>query len=153
LISYEIVFTVALVVSTFLAVHLEESVHAVASFGFMIILLSGLYFSLGAPFAAVFQLAIGVGTLAVFFLAGEMLASKKEPTQRLRGKLLGVLAAVILSLPSIALSVTPNVQINSKGVPFSEALWGLRGLDVAAQGFVILVISMGVAIILKRRRS
>ncbi len=153
MISYDIPITVALIVSAFLSIHLDENIHAVASFGAMMVLLSGLYFALGALFAAVFQLAIGVGTIAVFFLAGEMLSSKKRSKQSVKNKISGVIIATVLSIPSIILTVTPPIQTAPSSISFSEALWRLRGLDLTAQAFVILVISLGVSIILKRRRS
>ena len=153
MIPFDAVIAVALITSAFLSIILEENIHAVVFFGATIVLLSSLYFALGAIFAAIFQLAIGVGTIAVFFLAGEMLSSKKPPKQTLRSKLIGVIAALAISIPSVTLSITPKIGGTFEGLEFSEALWKLRGIDLTAQAFVILVISIGVSIILKRRRS
>ena len=153
MIPFDAVIAVALITSAFLSIILEENIHAVVFFGATIVLLSSLYFALGAIFAAIFQLAIGVGTIAVFFLAGEMLSSKKPLKQTLRSKVIGVIAALAISIPSVTLSITPKIGSTFKGLGFSEALWRLRGIDLTAQAFVILVISIGVSIILKRRRS
>ncbi|RJS85894.1 hypothetical protein CW702_00540 [Candidatus Bathyarchaeota archaeon] len=153
MILIETAIAIALIMSAFLSITLKESIHAVASFGIMMVLLTSLYFALGAPFAAIFQLAIAVGTVAVFFLAGEMLSSKKTSRQTAKVKAAEVIAALAISIPSVTLKITPAVSAVSEGLRFSEVLWRLRGLDLTAQAFVILVISIGASVILRRRRS
>ncbi|MBO3802435.1 MAG: NADH-quinone oxidoreductase subunit J, partial [Candidatus Brockarchaeota archaeon] len=66
-----------------MALHLENITHAVISFAVALVALSALYFYVEAPFAAIFQLVVGAGTIAVFLLAGEMLSPKGEKAQRL----------------------------------------------------------------------
>jgi len=150
---YEEILGVALVVSAFLAVHLENTTHAVISFGATFMVLSALYFALNTPFAALFQLIIAVGTIAVFFLAGEMLTPKTKSHQKLRNRVLGVIVAVALSLPAILLDLQADTLINPHNLSFSSALWEFRALDVIAQGVVILVLALGVATVLKERRK
>ena len=150
---YEEILAVALVVSAFLAVHFEDTTHAVISFGAMFTVLSALYFALNTPFAALFQLVIAVGTIAVFFLAGEMLTPKKESRQKLRNVVLGVVIAVALSLPAILLDLQADALMNPHNLSFFSALWEYRALDVIAQGVVILVLALGVATVLKERRK
>ena len=67
----ETALAIGLVTSAVFAIYLKETVASVLSLGSMLILLSLLYFSLNAPFAAIFQLALGIGTVAVFLLAGD----------------------------------------------------------------------------------
>jgi len=150
---YEEILAVALVVSAFLAVHLENTMHAVISFGSMFTVLSALYFALNTPFAALFQLIIAVGTVAVFFLAGEMLTPKTKSHQKLRNIVLGAVIAVGLSLPSILLDLQADTLMNPHNLSFSSALWEFRALDVIAQGVVILVLALGAATVLKERRK
>lgn len=144
---------VMLVVSAFLALHLENVTYAVVSFGVMFTVLSVLYFSLNAPFAAVFQLVVAVGTIAVFFLAGEMLTPKRRIPQRLWSKIVGVIIAVGLSVPSILLDFETNALMNLHDLSFASALWEFRALDVIAQGVVILILALGVVMILKERKK
>lgn len=151
--SYEDLFAVAFVVSAFLALHLENVTYAVISFGAMFTVLSALYFSLNAPFAAVFQLVIAVGTIAVFFLAGEMLKPKRQIPQKFQSKILGIIVAVGLSVPSILLDFEADALMKPYSLSFSSALWEFRALDVIAQGVVILTLALGVLIVLKERKK
>lgn len=150
---YEDAFAVALVVSAFLALHLRSVAYAVISFGVMFTVLSALYFTLGAPFAAVFQLVVAVGTIAVFFLAGEMLTPERETRQKLGSKILGVVIACGLSVPSILLDFEATTSMKTHYLPFSSALWEFRALDVIGQGVVVLALALGVVMVLKERRK
>lgn len=149
---HEAVLAVMLVVSAFLAVYFEEAVYAVASFGIMLILLSVLYFSLNAVFAAVFQLAIGIGTIAVLFLAGEMLKRKTGSEMTVKRGILGLMIALLISIPSLLDFGTLYSPSESAGLTFQEALWHFRSIDIIAQGILILTVALGVAVVLKRER-
>jgi NADH:ubiquinone oxidoreductase subunit 6 (subunit J) len=140
---------VALVVSAFLALHLEKPVYAIISFGAMFTALSALYFSLNAPFAAVFQLAVAVGTIAVFFLASEMLSPKKITPQKSENIILAMLIAIGLSIPSLLLDFGVKTFTSFSGLSFSSALWDFRALDILAQGVVVLTLALGVVAVLK----
>jgi multisubunit Na+/H+ antiporter MnhB subunit len=106
----------------------------------------------GAIYAAIFQFAVGVGTLAILFLSGEMLgekpAKKTSPTRTLG--LVG--AGVLLSLPAIFLSISGTSQVNPD-VSFGDALWNFRGLDVVLQAVVIFTVALGIGIVLYERRK
>ncbi|OYT48251.1 hypothetical protein B6U79_03185 [Candidatus Bathyarchaeota archaeon ex4484_231] len=151
--TYEDIFAVFLLVTAFLALHLKNVTHAVISFGAMFTALSVLYFSLGAPFAAIFQLVVAAGTIAVFFLAGEMLTPKNEKPQGFRSKALAVLVAVAFSVPSIVLNLETGTSTFAHDLTFRSALWEFRALDIAAQGVVILTLALGVAMVLKERKK
>ena len=71
----ETVLAISMVTSAVFAICLKEAMASVLSLSSMMILLSLLYFSLNAPFAAIFQLALGTGTAAVFLLAGDTLTN------------------------------------------------------------------------------
>jgi len=150
---YEAVFAVALVISAFLALHLDETIYAIISFAAALTLLSGLYFLMNAPFAAVFQLIIAVGSVAVFFLASEMLAPKKGLPQKMRDKILGLLIASVLAV--LPFLVDLNIRTFSKphDLSFASALWEYRALDVIAQSIVVLTLALGIVMILKGRRG
>jgi NADH:ubiquinone oxidoreductase subunit 6 (subunit J) len=144
---------VGLVVSAFLAVYLDGAVYSVASLASTIILVAILYSLNNATLVAVFQLAIGVGTLAVLFLSGEMLSEKPTEKKRLKSMFLAVAAALLLSIPSIFLSVGTNPTHVSSGVSFPEALWNLRAIDVVLQGLVIMTVALGIAIALYDKKE
>jgi len=146
---YEAAFAAVLVVSAFLALHVDETIYAIIFFGATLTLLSGLYFFMNAPFAAVFQIVIAVGALAVFFLAGEMLTSKKGSPQKMKDKIIGLLIASILA--AIPIISDLHIEIFSKpyGLSFASALWRFRALDVIAQSVIILILALGIAMVLR----
>ena len=151
----ETALAIGLVTSAVFAIYLKETVASVLSLGSMLVLLSLLYFSLDAPFAAIFQLALGIGTVAVFLLAGDTLTKKSDEKTSSKTKILGLFAAVILSIPVIVGTVATQTLTQSFDVSLSSALWDLRAIDVLAQGLVVLTVALGVVFLLKgeRRRS
>jgi len=146
------ILSVGLLVSACLALFLDEVVYSVAALAGTFLFTALLYLVNGAVYAAIFQFAVGVGTLAVLFLSGEMLSDKssKKTSPKKLGTLLG--AGVILSVPAIFLSVSGSTGTYSSA-SFGDALWNLSGVDVILQALVILTVALGIAIILYERRS
>lgn len=144
---------VGLVVSACLAVYLDEAIYSVTSLACMFVFTSILYALSGATFAAVFQLAVGTGTLAVLFLAGEMFSEKPKDEKPLKNILLVVAVALLLALPPIFLSVSAPLANVSSSFSFAQTLWDLRAVDVILQGLVIIAVAMGIAIILHERKE
>jgi len=145
------ILSVGLIISACLAIFLEEAIYSVVALAAMFFLTSILYAFSGAVFAAVFQFAVGAGTLAILFLSGEMLSEK--PAKVPQKTLLALIAfGVLLSLPAVFLSISSQIVAFS-GVSFEEALWNLRAVDVVLQGFVIMTVTLGIAIILHEKRK
>ncbi len=142
-----------LVVSAFLAVYLDDAVYSVSSLTGTLILSAFLYSLNDATFAAVFQLAIGVGTLAVLFLSGEMISEKPSGKKLLKNAFVAVATALLLSGPSIFLSVGAISTSVSSKVSFPDALWNLRAIDVVLQGLVIMTVASGIAIVLYGKKE
>ena len=143
--------SVGLVISACLAIFLDEAVYSVAALAGTFFLTSILYSLSGSVFAAVFQFAVGAGTLAILFLSGEMLS--ETPAKVPQKTLLSLVAVgVLLSLPAIFLSVSGQTTVFS-GISFEEALWDLRVIDVVLQGFVIMTVALGIVIILHEKRK
>ena len=146
------IIAVGLIISAVLALFLDEVVYSVAALSGTFFFIALLYLENGALYAAIFQFAVGVGTLAILFLSGEMLGdkpAKKTSPQRV-GALIGV--GAVLSLPAIFLSVsgsTATIPESSIG----DALWNIRGLDVLLQALVIFTVALGIAIILHEKRK
>jgi NADH:ubiquinone oxidoreductase subunit 6 (subunit J) len=148
---------VGLVVSAFLAVYLDGAVYSVASLASTIILVAILYSLNNATLVAVFQLAIGVGTLAILFLSSEMLSEKPSEKKPLKNTFIAVAVALLLSIPSVFLSVgTIPTSVPSDGSfpeALPEALWNLRAIDVVLQGLVIMTVALGIAIVLYDKKE
>lgn len=146
------ILSVGLIVSAVLALFLDEVVYSVAALSGTFLFTSLIYALSGNIYAAIFQFAVSIGTLAILFLSGEMLGDKparKASPQRTAG-LLG--AGVLLSLPALFLSVSGETAISNEA-SFGDALWNLRGLDTVLQAVVILTVALGIAIVLYERRK
>jgi multisubunit Na+/H+ antiporter MnhB subunit len=148
----ETVLAICMVTSAVFAIYLKETVASVLSLSTMMILLSLLYFNLNAPFAAVFQLALGTGTAAIFLLAGDTLTKKSGEKTSYKTVLIGLVASAILSVPVVVGTVATQSFTQSVELSLSSALWDLRAVDVLAQGLVILTAALGVALLLKEER-
>ena len=145
------VLSIGLIVSACLALFLDEVIYSVAALAGTFLFTALLYVLNGAVFAAVFQFAVGVGTLAILFLSGEMLSDKplKKTSPQKMGLLLGL--GFVLSLPAIFLSVSGAAGTYSEA-SFGDALWNLRGSDVVLEALVILTVAVGIAIVLYEKR-
>jgi len=142
-----------LVISACLAIFIDEPIYCVASLADTLIFVALLYVLSDALYVAVFQFAVGAGTLAILFLSGEMLSEKpaKKPPRK---KLVGIImAGALLSLPAIFLSISGPSNAAAGGATFEEALWNLRALDVVLQGLVMMGVALGIAIVLYEKRK
>ena len=148
----ETAIAIGLVTSAVFAIFMKETVASVLSLSTMMILLSLLYFNLNAPFAAIFQLALGTGTAAIFLLAGDTLTTKRNEKTSTKTVLVGLVASAILSVPIIVGTVAPQSLSSSVELSLSSALWDLRAVDVLAQGLVILTAALGVVLLLREER-
>lgn len=145
------ILAAGLIMSACLAIFLDEAVYSVAALAGTLFLTSLQYALSDALFAAVFQFAVGAGTLAVLFLSGEMLSETPIKTSQ-KNLLLIIAVGVLLSLPAIFLSVSGPTGVLS-GVSFGEALWDLRAVDVVLQGVVIMIVALGIVIVLHEKRN
>lgn len=146
------ILAVGLIISAVLALFLDEVVYSVAALAGTFLFTALIYYLNGAPFAAIFQFVVGIGTLAVLFLSGEMLGEKstKKASPARVGGLVG--AGVVFSLPAIFLSVSGTPSSNAN-VSFGDALWNLRGVDVVLQAIVILTVALGIAIVMYEKKK
>jgi NADH:ubiquinone oxidoreductase subunit 6 (subunit J) len=146
------VLSAGLIISACLAIFLDEAVYSVAALAGAFFFTALLYVLSGALFVAIFQFAVGVGTLAILFLSGEMLSEKPTKKTSLKSTLTVLVAGALLSLPAIFLSVSGSTGISTE-VSFGEALWNLRALDVVLQGLVIMTVALGIAIVLYEKKN
>jgi NADH:ubiquinone oxidoreductase subunit 6 (subunit J) len=146
------VLSAGLIISACLAIFLDEAVYSVAALAGTFFFTALLYVLNGAVFVAVFQFAVGVGTLAILFLSGEMLSEKPAKKTSFKNTLTVLVAGALLSLPAIFLSVSGPTGLSSE-VSFGEALWDLRAVDVVLQGLVIMTVALGIAIVLYEKKK
>jgi NADH:ubiquinone oxidoreductase subunit 6 (subunit J) len=146
------ILSIGLIVSACLALFLDEVVYSVAALAGTFLFTALLYYVNGAIYAAIFQFVVGIGTLAILFLSGEMLSdksTKKTSPKKLSG-LIG--AGIVLSLPALFLSISSSTGAYL-GTSFGNALWNLSGVDVILQALVILTVALGIAIILYEQKK
>lgn len=140
-----------LVISACLAIFLDEAVYSVAALAGTFFLTALLYALNDAPYVAIFQAAVGIGTVAILFLSGETLSEApvtKIPTKKL---IILTVLGVVLTLPALFLSVSSQNAV-TYAVPFGEALWDLRALDIVLQGLVVMTVALGIAIVLYNKK-
>lgn len=145
-------FAAGLIVSACLVIFLDEPVYSVAALALVFVLTALLYALSGAIFASVFQFAVGVGTLAILFLSGEMLSEKPQNKTSLSKALPVAFLGALLSLPSIIFSFSESNSALPT-VSFADALWNLRGVDVILQGLVIMTVALGIVIVLYEKKG
>jgi NADH:ubiquinone oxidoreductase subunit 6 (subunit J) len=146
------ILSVGLIISVCLAIFLDEAVYAVSALVGTFFFISLLYVLSDAIFVAIFQFAVGVGTLAILFLSGEMLSEKPDKKISLGKSLMVVTAGALLSFPAIFLSLSSPATVGSD-IQFGEALWNLRAVDIVLQGLVIMTVALGTAIILYEKKK
>jgi len=149
---FETVLAIGMVTSAVFAIYMKETMSSVLSLTSMMILLSLLYFNLNAPFAAIFQLALGTGTAAIFLLAGDTLTKKSDAKTSTKTIFVGLIASAVLCVPVVVGTVATQTFTQSVELSLSSALWELRAIDVLAQGLVVLMAALGVALLLKEER-
>jgi NADH:ubiquinone oxidoreductase subunit 6 (subunit J) len=144
------ILAVGLLISAILALFLDEVVYSVAALAGTFLFTALIYYIDGAIFGAIFQFAVGIGTLSVLFLSGEMLGDK--PAKKTSSTRIAILvgSGVVLSLPAIFLSVSGPAGTPSD-LTLGDALWNVRGLDVVLQALVVLTIALGIGIVLYQK--
>jgi NADH:ubiquinone oxidoreductase subunit 6 (subunit J) len=146
------VLSVGLIVSACLALFLDEVQYAVTALAGTFLFTALIYAFNGSIYGAVFQFAVGIGTLAILFLSGEML-SEKAKNKTSPTKLVAIIGGgIALSLPAVFLSVSGSSGTTSDA-SFGVALWDLRGLDVVLQALVVLTIAIGIIIVLYQKKK
>lgn len=146
------VLSAGLVITACLAIFLDEAIYSVVALAGTFLFTALLYWESDAPLVAVFQFAVGAGTLAILFLSGEMLSEKPLKKTRMKNLLVVVVAGALLSLLPIFLSISAP-EASAASVSFGEALWDLRAGDVVLQGLVIMTVALGIAIVLYEKRN
>jgi multisubunit Na+/H+ antiporter MnhB subunit len=146
---FEAVIAIGMITSAVFAIYLKETVSSVLSLSTMMILLSLVYFYFNTPYAANFKLGLGAGTAAIFLLAGDSLTAGNQKKTSTKTKIVGIIASVFLCIPVLIGTLTPQSFTQTFELSLSSAIWELRGIDVLAQGLVVLAAAIGVVVLLK----
>ncbi len=146
-----------MIVLAFLVIEVKNLLRALALFIIMSSVLSVIFYILGAPFIAVFQLAIYSGAIAVLFLAtlhttkGRILSEKLNLAIGLF--LAGILFVIVLAF---SINIIDALRVPPQGYPLEEVpffLWTYRGFDVIVQGFLLLATVTAVVAILRKKEG
>ncbi len=146
------ILSAGLVISACLAIFFEEAVYSVAALAGTFFLTALVFTLSGALYVAIFQFAVGVGTLAVLFLSGEMLSEKSQKKTSPKGVAAVLFVGILLSFPAIFFSI-PMTSATGYGISFAESLWTFRAPDVVLQGLVMMTVAVGIAIVLYDRKK
>ncbi len=146
------VLSAGLVISACLAIFFEEAVYSVAALAGTFFLTALVFTLSGALYVAIFQFAVGVGTLAVLFLSGEMLSEKSQKKTPPKSVAVVLFVGILLSFPAIFFSI-PMTSATGYGISFAESLWTFRAPDVVLQGLVMMTVAVGIAIVLYDRKK
>ncbi|MEM3382880.1 MAG: NADH-quinone oxidoreductase subunit J [Nitrososphaerales archaeon] len=152
-------FLVTLIILAFLVVEVKDLLRALALFIMMSSVLSVIFYILGAPYIAVFQLAIYAGAIAVLFLA-----TLHTTKGRIMGKnlslTLNLILAFLLLFMILAFSINIIDALNlvnpPQNYPLEEKpffLWTYRSLDIIIQGFLLLATVTAVGAILRKKEA
>lgn len=145
------ILSAGLIISACLAIFFEEAIYSVAALAGAFFLTAMVFTLSGAVYVAIFQFAVGVGTLAVLFLSGEMLSEKYKKKTPLKSVVAVLFVGLLLSLPAIFFSI-PMTTATGYGISFEESLWTFRAPDVVLQGLVMMTVAVGIAIVLYDRK-
>lgn len=141
-----------LVITACLAIFLDEAVYSVGALAGTFILTAILFALSGAPYVAIFQFAVGIGTLSILFLSGEMLSDKPAAKTKPLNAVAVIVLGALLFLPSILFSISSPNNV-AMDLSFSDALWNVSSVNVVLQGLVILTVAMGISIVLYRKKK
>ncbi len=138
----------ALAICALLAVLLADLLRAAICLALASVTLSVVFFQLGAPYAAVFELSVGAGLVMVLLVSAIGLTRRNPSENEEKGKhvflILPVLALLVMAVIDIAAfvlmrgrvaAVVPGEQVAG----FADTLWRVRWVDVLAQLGIILV--------------
>ena len=142
------VLVALIVVFALLAVLLTDLLRATISLALASGRLSIVFFQLGVPYAAAFELSVGAGLVMVLLVSAIGMTRRTPPEQEERGKspvvIIPILALLTVAVIDIAAFVTLSAQAAPPISPlpaaasFSETLWQMRWVDILAQLGIVL---------------
>jgi NADH-quinone oxidoreductase subunit J len=143
------VLVALIAVFALLAVLLTDLLRATISLALASVALSIVFFQLGVPYAAAFELSVGAGLVMVLLVSAIGMTRRTPPEQEEKGKsgvvIIPILALLAVGVIDIAAFVTLSAQAAPPGSPllpaaasFSQTLWQMRWVDILAQLGIVL---------------
>lgn len=126
------------------ALLLRDLVQSVIAFALGTAAFAGLLGTLGAPLVGALEVIVGIGLASILFLIAIALTSgRAEPGVARATRIAAPLVFAGAALLFATLPQTAGAPATPAGW-IGPALWGTRGLDVAAQALVLLAAVLGV---------
>jgi NADH:ubiquinone oxidoreductase subunit 6 (subunit J) len=159
--------TVSTAVFALLAVEFEDLMKAIWSLFFMCISIAGIFWTLGAPYVAVFQLLIYAGAIVILFLATIMLTGRDGREKIEARDILGIMASIALGATILLLfeniGMPPSVTVvepvlveegsGKIGQAMTAFLWNQRGFDIILQGTILFASALCCLALMRRRKE
>jgi len=135
-----ILFALLAIALSFLTVEIEDLFKASIAFCLTEVSLAVVFYLVGAPLVAVFQLVIYAGSVTVLFLValhtiGGAPARFKTSIPTILVALLSLVIIAFISISALY-SINPVTPVLRPSI--EEYLWSYRGLDILVQAFIIL---------------
>ena len=138
----------ALAICAAMAVLLADLLRAAICLALASVTLSVVFFQLGAPYAAVFELSVGAGLVMVLLVSAIGLTRRNPSENEEEGKspllILPILALLTMAVVDIAAFAFMRGRValavpGMQAASFADTLWRVRWIDVLAQLGIILV--------------
>ncbi|HTW91189.1 MAG TPA: NADH-quinone oxidoreductase subunit J [bacterium] len=142
------VLLAGIVLFALLAVFLKDLLRSAICLAVASIFLSIVFFQLGAPYAAVFELSVGAGLVMVLLASAIGLTRRTPPENEEQGRspalILPLIALLVLAVIDIVAFTAMGSRLiatpaEGQAAGFAETLWRVRWVDILAQLGIILV--------------
>jgi len=156
-----LVLLAAIAVCALRAVLLTDLLRSAISLALASAALSILFFELGVPYAAVFELSVGAGLVMVLLVSAIGLTKRAPPENEEEGKSLVLIIPVLTLLALAVIDIIAFASLDSRILPvpgaqaasFEETLWRVRWLDVLAQLGMILAGVFAVLVLFRKEND
>ena len=152
---FHVAFAVLTVLLSFLAVELDDLFKSIIAFCLAEVSLAVVFYLIGAPLVAVFQLAVYAGAVTVLFLVTlhTIGGAAERPKTNIPSMVIALPLLVIMAFISI-FALSPLTPLQHDLRPTLETyLWTYRGLDILVQAFIILAGAASVAALFRVEKS
>lgn len=162
-----LILTASTAVFALLAVEFEDLMKAIWSFFFMCVSIAVIFWTLGAPYVAIFQLLIYAGAIVILFLATIMLTGRGS-YEKIEGRdILAIIASIALGAIVLLLlgrmGFPPRVSVvepvlveegsETIGQAMSAFLWNQRGFDIILQGTILFASALCCLALMRRKKE
>ncbi len=151
---------ILIVVCAVVAIVLKDNLLSVLSLASVSVLLSILFFQLGAPVAGVFELSVGAGLITVLIiLTITFIQERAEKPSQGKTFAWSIFALVIVAaLLFLFQKLSPTIYVNSLPTAsgwgqVGEIFWKVRSFDLLPQVLIILAAAFGILAMLRKDKD